>query len=219
MPIDAEAFRPDPVATVRGRIGCCGRLSDPRKNISLLLAAAEKLIDEGNDITVDLIGMGRNELERFFSVSPQLTNRLDVTPCLPRKDLARHLAKLDVYVVASHQEGLCIAALEAMACGCPVVSTRCGGPEEFVINDKTGFVVGFSATEMANRIGCIVGNRVLRERLSDAARTYVIGHYAPNLSRQVFWDHFEMAFAKSMRDQPIQKNAQNLRQHMQTRSG
>src|SRR5262249_11352974 len=60
MPIDAEAFHPNPAAVVPGRIGFSGRLTDPRKNVSLLLKAAEKLVTEGHDITVDLIGVQRD---------------------------------------------------------------------------------------------------------------------------------------------------------------
>jgi glycosyltransferase involved in cell wall biosynthesis len=195
VPIDTENFRPDAEAVVPGRIGFSGRLSDPRKNVSLLLAAATKLVSEGNDITVDLIGVGREEMNDLISSSSPLASRLNITPYLAREDLAGHLAKLDVCVVSSHQEGLCIAALEAMACGCPVVSTRCGGPEEFVIDNETGFVVDFSIAKMADRIKEVVDNRDLRSRLSQGARARVADGYTVDRSKGIFWRHFEAAFA------------------------
>ena len=44
-------------------------------------------------------------------------------------------------MVSSHTEGLSLAAAQAQACGLPVISTRCGGPEEIVDDDVTGLLV------------------------------------------------------------------------------
>lgn len=105
--------------------------------------------------------------------------------------LRDRLRALDLFVVPSHQEGLCIAALEAMACGCPVVSTRCGGPEEFVLHDETGFLVGFDPAEMADAILHILGSRALRQRLGNAAREKVVQSYLPVSAESVFWQAFD----------------------------
>jgi glycosyltransferase involved in cell wall biosynthesis len=110
---------------------------------------------------------------------------------VPRGELANLLKTMEVYVVPSHQEGLCIAALEAMACGCPVVSTRCGGPEEFVKDDETGFLVGLNAEEMADAINRIISDRNLRQRLSAGARELVVEQYSRERCERVFWKAFE----------------------------
>jgi glycosyltransferase involved in cell wall biosynthesis len=101
--------------------------------------------------------------------------------------------------VPSHQEGLCIAALEAMACGIPVVSTRCGGPEEFVIDDETGHLVGFDAGLMADAIIAIVDDRARRERLGNGARERVLQHYATAQAERVFWTAFNDTFPELMK--------------------
>ena len=88
------------------------------------------------------------------------------------------LQTLDVFILPSHQEGLCIAALEAMACGVPVVSTRCGGPEEFVVPDVTGYLVEAQPQEMARAVAAIISEPDLRSRLSVAARRLVEQRYA-----------------------------------------
>jgi glycosyltransferase involved in cell wall biosynthesis len=105
------------------------------------------------------------------------------------------LRTLDVFVVPSHQEGLCIAALEAMACGCPVVSTRCGGPEEFVLNDETGFLVDADPVEMADAILRILRAPKLRRRLGTAAREKVIRDYSLARANGIFWHAFDEQFA------------------------
>lgn len=58
-----------------------------------------------------------------------------------REDVPELLRILDVFVLSSVSEGLSIATIEAMAAGVPVVVTRSGGPQEVVVDLKTGFLV------------------------------------------------------------------------------
>jgi N-acetyl-alpha-D-glucosaminyl L-malate synthase BshA len=50
------------------------------------------------------------------------------------------LAQVDMLLVTSHYESFCLAALEAMACGVPVVAPRVGGIPEVVVHGKTGYL-------------------------------------------------------------------------------
>ncbi|MGI6605059.1 MAG: glycosyltransferase family 4 protein [bacterium] len=58
-----------------------------------------------------------------------------------RRDVAGVTAALDVAVLSSHQEGLGLVLLEAMAAGKPVVATNVGGIPEVVVPDATGLLV------------------------------------------------------------------------------
>ena len=58
-----------------------------------------------------------------------------------REDVPEILADLDVFVLSSLSEGLPLSVLEAMAAARPVVVTRSGGPQEFVEDGRTGFLV------------------------------------------------------------------------------
>ena len=62
---------------------------------------------------------------------------------------------------SSAQEGLGISGIQAMACGVPVVSTRCGGPEDYVIDGKTGKLAGNTPEELADAIAWIVADRTV----------------------------------------------------------
>ncbi len=82
-----------------------------------------------------------------------------------------------VFALPSWQEGLCIAALEGMASGLPVVSMRCGGPETFVTDDETGYLVPLDDDEaMARRLAQLLGDAPLRQRLAVHARQFVETH-------------------------------------------
>lgn len=79
-------------------------------------------------------------------------------------------AAADVWLLASATEGFGLPALEAMACRCPVVATRCGGPADFVEEDVNGYFVDVGDAEaMAARIVTIVSDPARWKRLSDVA--------------------------------------------------
>jgi len=68
-------------------------------------------------------------------------------------ELASLYAEADCWVVSSTSEGFGMPGLEAAACRCPIVSTRCGGPEDYVVDGETGYLVEVGdATGMADAI-------------------------------------------------------------------
>jgi glycosyltransferase involved in cell wall biosynthesis len=194
MPVDSNFFSPEPESRVRGRIGFSGRLDDPRKNLDLLLESLACLRRAGHPVDALLIGGETDERLRRRLGELNIGDAVEFSSYVAPKRLRDLLRTLDVFVVPSNQEGLCIAALEAMACGCPLVSTRCGGPEEFVIDGETGFLVNFNALEMADAVSQIIGNEVVRQKLSDGARSLVASKYSIPRAEGIFWETFEDQF-------------------------
>tara|TARA_B100001971_G_C17766421_1_gene322742 strand:- start:159 stop:491 length:333 start_codon:yes stop_codon:yes gene_type:complete len=72
-----------------------------------------------------------------------------------------------------NDEGLAIAGLEAMACGVPIVSTRCGGPEDYVRKAQNGILCKFNADDIAKAIKSILHDGSLRQTLAVSARQTV----------------------------------------------
>lgn len=194
MAVDTDLFVPSPGAVVHGRLGFAGRYNDPRKNIGLFLESMALLRRHGHDVTALLAG------DAAGPAVTQVVERLGLGPYvrvesyLSQRALRDRMQTLDLFVLPSHQEGLCIAALEAMACGVPVVSTRCGGPEEFVTPGCTGSLVAADPHEMAGAIVSIIGDRELRSRMSMAARRVVEERYTRQRVEAIFFQAFVKAF-------------------------
>jgi glycosyltransferase involved in cell wall biosynthesis len=199
MPIDDNLFSPKPEARVRDRIGFSGRVDDPRKNIDLLLETLACLRKAGRGATALLVGGEPDARLRRRVAELGIGDAVELVPYVGPERLRDLLRTLDVFVVPSHQEGLCIAALEAMGCGCPVVSTRCGGPQDFVIDGENGFLVGFDPAEMADAIMRVTGNDALRQRLADGARAHVLSSCSTAKAESVFWTAFGSQFGSRMR--------------------
>lgn len=185
VPIDKALFSPHLPPTTQGRIGFVGRLDDPRKNIGLLLDAFIKIRARLPAASLILVG-GDSGACKYEIDRRNLSGAVELAGRLEPPELVAFYRSLDVFIIPSLQEGLAIVGLEAMGCGVPVVSTRCGGPESFINDSENGFLTAFNADQLADAASRIIEDRHIRERMGKAARTtiestYGIGEFVARL--------------------------------------
>ena len=105
----------------------------PHKNLSRLLDAFEGIASEPDFSDVLLVLVGDYELDPFYSCYPELRQKLTgsgiesrvlFTGFLPDSDLVQLLNCSSLLVLPSLMEGFGLPAVEAAACGIPVVATR-----------------------------------------------------------------------------------------------
>jgi glycosyltransferase involved in cell wall biosynthesis len=107
-----------------------------------------------------------------------LPKNLDFSLRPPQDQIPHIYRKADCWIVSSITEGFGMPGLESAACRCPVVTTRCGGPEDYVQDGVSGYLVPVGdAKEMARRIVDVVTQNEERWRqMSEAsyaiARTF-----------------------------------------------
>ena len=176
IPTDMDFFNPPKHHEPDWKLGFAGRLSDPRKNALLLLDVVAKIHRSGKDVTLAVTGEATPELAAAIT-RRNLDGIVTFAGVLNRPDLRDFYQNLDVFVIPSFQEGHAIVGVEAMACGVPVVSTRCGGPEAYVRDHENGYLCGFDVKEMTDRIKGICNAPGNRQTMSDNARKSVVDEF------------------------------------------
>jgi glycosyltransferase involved in cell wall biosynthesis len=113
-----------------------------KKGFIYLLEAAQLLNQRGRisfEVMIGGDGPERNRLKRHVEVSG-LSDQCYFLGPMRRSQVRDQMQRCDVFVLPSLQETFGVVLVEAMACGKPVIATRCGGPE-FVLTEDTGFLV------------------------------------------------------------------------------
>lgn len=177
IPTDIDFFHPPDAPPTSPVMGFAGRLDDPRKNPSLLFEVLASVRSSGIDARLRVTGEKTSLLQRMAE-DKGVGDQVEFSGVLNRDDLRAFYQGLRVLVIPSFQEGLAIVGIEAMACGVPVISTRCGGPEAYIRHRENGYLIGFDPAEAARRAANLFEDDRIRDDLSASARETAVEFYA-----------------------------------------
>ncbi len=112
-----------------------------------------------------------------------------------RQSLTRILGENDVFVMSSILEGQPLALIEAMAHGCPIVTTTVGGIPELIQDGVNGLLCPpADAAKLADAIRVMIDDPALRDRLGRAVRqSYEKGRFSPATVCQTFVRAYQQA--------------------------
>ena len=143
--VDLGRFRPADGSEKRRELGAEGRVLvthvsnfRPVKRVQDVVSGFA-VLHQHVDSVLALVGNGP-ELEGALQLAAQLGVRDDVRVLGKLDDLETVLQASDVFFLPSLVESFGLAALEAQACGCPVIGYRAGGLPEVVIDQETGIL-------------------------------------------------------------------------------
>jgi glycosyltransferase involved in cell wall biosynthesis len=174
----AEARRAVGLDPDRPVVGTVGRL-DARKGHDDLLRAIERLGACGPAALPQLVLVGGGpERAALESLAAELEVAEAVRFVGTVTDVRPWLAAMDAFVLPSREEGSSNAALEAMACGRPVVATSVGGTEELIEDGRTGLLVPpRDPAALATALATVLEAPEYAARLGTAARAVVEERY------------------------------------------
>jgi glycosyltransferase involved in cell wall biosynthesis len=138
---------------------------EPKKNVTNLLLAYKK-ISEFLPHKLVFVGFNRWKYSKDLRLVDQLgiRDRVVFTGFVPDEDIPALYNLADLFVFPSFYEGFGMPVLEAMACGCPVVTTKTGCSPE-VAGDAALLVNPYDPEEIAESVKKILTDEMLRIQL------------------------------------------------------
>lgn len=165
----------------------CPRRWAPTKGVDVFVDAVDALVGRRNDLkrraTIVFAGNDYREYEGYRN---RITAKLERVDCrkvllgdLDVYDMVRHYQCADIVVIPSRMEAVSLAALEAMACGCVVVSSAVGGMRELIVSGENGFLVPpGESSRLSEVLEMLIGDRSLREMTGARGRSRVSAEFS-----------------------------------------
>ncbi len=202
--VDISRFYPIPMDEAKEFIGVppcdkmllyVGRI-EPLKGIDTLIEAIALMHLRGNLFCLVVIGgdpdpdtNGASQEMARLQAMREHAGIGDLVTFLGKRGqdtLPYYYSAAEVVVVPSHYESFGMVALEAMACGTPVVASQVGGLAYLVQDGETGFTVPVDEPEaLAARLDQVLSDPVLREKLgvraAEFAQEYAWGKIAQRI--------------------------------------
>jgi D-inositol-3-phosphate glycosyltransferase len=198
--VDTNLFLPGDQAAARAALGLddqprllyVGRLA-PIKGLETLLDAMARLRAAGTRVHLSIVGGDADEpLNGHEGALRARLARLDLGGTVtfvgaqPQERLRAWYVAADTTVLPSHYESFGMVALEAMACGIPVVASRVGGLQTTVRDGVTGLLVRESdPAALAGALDRLLGDPDLRFRLGREGVQWAARHRWPCIAEAV----------------------------------
>ncbi|MEX0834400.1 MAG: glycosyltransferase family 4 protein [Actinomycetota bacterium] len=152
-------------------VGTVGRLVK-EKGYSEFFECARIIRERRDDVTFVAVGPQEpSKSDRLSQEDLEHARRAGVVIHGEGRDMPAIQAAFDIFVLASHREGVPRSAIEASAMGKPVVTTNIRGAREVVVDGVTGVLVPPRESQaLARVVGKLVEDEALSRRLGEAGR-------------------------------------------------
>lgn len=131
------------------------------KRIDLIIEAFNRLKEKYSNIELYIGGNGpeKSNIKQIIN-NYNLNSDVHLLGEVLRDDLPEVMGNSDCFVLPSMYETFGVVYIEALACGVPIIATKCGGPEDF-FNNKLGYMIDVDNLEqLYNSMEKILNNKV-----------------------------------------------------------
>lgn len=143
----------------------------PVKNLDTLVRAVARLVDDQPDVSLVLVGDGPERAGlKQLSVDFGVADHVYFPGYLDRGDVYSAMHRSTLFAVTSYREGFCNAAVEAMACGLPIVASDIDVLHE-VVGDGGRYADPCDPEDVAATLRTLLEDERARERLGSVAES------------------------------------------------
>ena len=180
--VDTDRFaacadaRPPPLLETKFIVGTVGKMRPEKAHVDLVVAIGA-LRARGIDVGCVIVGDG-TERQRVVEEIEQQGLAGYVVLVGETRDVRPHLAQMDLFALTSTSvETFSNAALEAMACGIPVVCSRIGGMEELIGHGGGVSYEPGNVQQLTEVLARLLSDELERARLGRAARHAAVEYF------------------------------------------
>jgi L-malate glycosyltransferase len=195
--VDTEFFKPNSDCTFRKRISTQGeKILVHTSNFRQVKRVADaikifELVQREIPSKLILVGDGpdRSECERLV----RQLNLVDKVKFLGKQDgLVEILTASDIFLIPSQSESFGLAALEAMACGLPVISSSVGGLPELIKHNECGFIAEIGDVDRMARYAIeLLSNERKYSLFSKYARERAVSKFDKSKVIPLYEEHYK----------------------------
>ncbi|MFH1313869.1 MAG: glycosyltransferase [Candidatus Eisenbacteria bacterium] len=179
--VNIERFKPraaKPANDPHLTIGVVKRL-EKTAGIEYLIRAFALLLEFDPFLSLVIVGEGtEEEALKELCLSLDIGGSVRFTGFVENERIPALLNRMDMLVLPSISEAFGVTALEAAACGLPVIASNTGGLPEVVLDGETGFLVAPKKPEaIVRKAVLLIKDAGMRQRMGEAGRKFVEENY------------------------------------------
>jgi len=157
-----------------------------RKGLEYLIGAMPEIINEFEDLKCVFVGYRKNDKLEELCDKLNIKSNVIFLGFLSEKEKVEALTAADIFVFPTLYEGFGTVVVEAMAAGCPVVTTDVAGNSEIVKNNRNGILVKpKSSEEICKAVIKLLENNGIRKKM---------GNVNKNEAKKYSWSNVALQF-------------------------
>ncbi len=147
----------------------------PTYGPDVLLGALPKVLERHPNVRLEMVGRGDREAYLRQAEELGIAHAVQIAPAVPHDRLVSTMRRFSIFCMPSRAESFGVSAVEAAACGLPIVASRVGGIPEIVEEGRSGLLVEpEDELGLAEALSSLLSNSTLRREMGEQGRRIAV---------------------------------------------